>query len=396
MAAALLVLEGCGGSSSNPNQGFQNQNRRRVVSVEVNPVTRGSITDEIKTYSTIQASDIVAVTPQVSNRVTAILADIGDTVRQGQVLARIFDATIRELVQRDQATVRQSRLAFSRDSANYVRQQSLYEKKLISEADFQIAQTTFETSRASLEGNIASLAQNQEQLANTEIKSPVYGVVVSRGIAVGVVAGGATPAFQIANLTGLESRLFIPVRDWERARIGQEVAFRLSGDTRVAARGRVSRISPQVDPVTGLGEVVVSITDREGSIYQGALTEAVISVSTRHNVIVIPRAAMVENVQTVIEPESNTIRLNRTYSVFVVNDSTAVRRQLTLGLQMGDKIEVLAGLQEGDRLVVTGLNNLDDNTQVRVSQPAAPQAGQDRLVREAAQRDTVAGSRPNN
>jgi hypothetical protein len=84
---------------------------------------------------------------------------------------------------------------------------------------------------------------------------------------------------------------------------------------------------------------------------------------------------MIENVQTVIEPESNTIRLNRTYSAFVVTDSTAVRRQLTLGIQMGDKIEILSGLQEGDKLVTTGMNNLDDNTPVRIAQGAPKQDG---------------------
>lgn len=378
---AIFLLEACGGSNGNNgnNQGQQNQNRRRAVSVEVTPVSRGVIADEIKTYGSIQASDIVAVSPQVSNRVTRIFVDIGDTVRAGTVLAKIYDNTFRDLVVRDQAQVRQSRLAFSRDSSTYVRQKSLFEKKLISEADYQLALTQFESSRSALEGSVASLTQNEESLANTEIRSPVYGVVVRRNIAVGVVAGGGTPAFEIANLSGLESRLFIPVRDWERVRVGQPVAFRLSGDTREAARGVVSRISPQVDPVTGLGEVVVSLTERGSGIFQGALTEATIRVSTRDNVVVIPRTAMIENVQTVIEPESNTIRLNRTYSAFVVNDSTAVRRQLTLGIQMGDRIEILAGLQDGDMLVTTGMNQLDDNTPVRVAQ-GAPRPAQGRPI----------------
>lgn len=386
---AIFLLEACGGSNGNNgnNQGQQNQNRRRAVSVEVTPVSRGVIADEIKTYGSIQASDIVAVSPQVSNRVTRIFVDIGDTVRAGTVLAKIYDNTFRDLVVRDQAQVRQSRLAFSRDSSTYVRQKSLFEKKLISEADYQLALTQFESSRSALEGSVASLTQNEESLANTEIRSPVYGVVVRRNIAVGVVAGGGTPAFEIANLSGLESRLFIPVRDWERVRVGQPVAFRLSGDTREAARGVVSRISPQVDPVTGLGEVVVSLTEHGSGIFQGALTEATIRVSTRDNVVVIPRTAMIENVQTVIEPESNTIRLNRTYSAFVVNDSTAVRRQLTLGIQMGDRIEILAGLQDGDMLVTTGMNQLDDNTPVRVAQ-GAPRPAQGRPIDGVSQAST--------
>jgi RND family efflux transporter MFP subunit len=373
----MLFLDACGGSdnSNSGNQGQQSGNRRRAVSVEITPVSRGTISDEVKTYGTIQASDVVAVSPQVSNRVTRIYVDIGDTVRQGQILAKIYDTTFRDLVTRDQAQLRQTRLSFSRDSSTYVRQKSLYDKKLISESDYQIALTQYESSKAALDASEASLTQNKDALSNTEIRSPVYGVIVRRNIAVGVVASGGAAAFEIANLSGLESRLFLPVRDWERARVGQSVNFRLSGDTRVAARGVVSRIGPQVDPVSGLGEVVVSLVEKTSSIYQGALAEATIRLSTRESVIVIPRTAMIENVQTVIEPESNTIRLNRTYSAFVVTDSTAVRRQLTLGIQMGDKIEILSGLQEGDKLVTTGMNNLDDNTPVRIAQGAPKQDG---------------------
>jgi RND family efflux transporter MFP subunit len=373
----MLFLDACGGSdnSNSGNQGQQSGNRRRAVSVEITPVSRGTISDEVKTYGTIQASDVVAISPQVSNRVTRIYVDIGDTVRQGQILAKIYDTTFRDLVTRDQAQLRQTRLSFSRDSSTYVRQKSLYDKKLISESDYQIALTQYESSKAALDASEASLTQNKDALSNTEIRSPVYGVIVRRNIAVGVVASGGAAAFEIANLSGLESRLFLPVRDWERARVGQSVNFRLSGDTRVAARGVVSRIGPQVDPVSGLGEVVVSLVEKTSSIYQGALAEATIRLSTRESVIVIPRTAMIENVQTVIEPESNTIRLNRTYSAFVVTDSTAVRRQLTLGIQMGDKIEILSGLQEGDKLVTTGMNNLDDNTPVRIAQGAPKQDG---------------------
>ena len=373
----MLFLDACGGSdnSNSGNQGQQSGNRRRAVSVEITPVSRGTISDEVKTYGTIQASDVVAVSPQVSNRVTRIYVDIGDTVRQGQILAKIYDTTFRDLVTRDQAQLRQTRLSFSRDSSTYVRQKSLYDKKLISESDYQIALTQYESSKAALDASEASLTQNKDALSNTEIRSPVYGVIVRRNIAVGVVASGGAAAFEIANLSGLESRLFLPVRDWERARVGQSVNFRLSGDTRVAARGVVSRIGPQVDPVSGLGEVGVSLVEKTSSIYQGALAEATIRLSTRESVIVIPRTAMIENVQTVIEPESNTIRLNRTYSAFVVTDSTAVRRQLTLGIQMGDKIEILSGLQEGDKLVTTGMNNLDDNTPVRIAQGAPKQDG---------------------
>jgi hypothetical protein len=94
--------------------------------------------------------------------------------------------------------------------------------------------------------------------------------------------------------------------------------------------------------------------------------------------VVIPRSALVETVQTLIEPESNTIQIERTYSAFVVQeDSIAIKRDLKLGIEQGDKIEILSGLQANDQIVITGQTSLEDSSKVRV---AGGNAFEDRSV----------------
>jgi Fe2+ transport system protein FeoA len=96
---------------------------------------------------------------------------------------------------------------------------------------------------------------------------------------------------------------------------------------------------------------------------------------------------MVEKVETVIEPESNTIQLERTYSVFVSNgDSVAELRRLELGIEQGDKIEVISGLRSGDKIVVTGQQSLQDGGKIRVASGSNFQSPQGQSVTE--------GSRP--
>jgi hypothetical protein len=130
----------------------------------------------------------------------------------------------------------------------------------------------------------------------------------------------------------------------------------------------VSRKSAQLDETTGLGEVVISLTESRGSVYQGALLQSRIILETRENTIVIPRSALVEKVDTYIEPETGTIELERSYSAFVVQgDSAAARRELDLGIEQGDRIEILSGLNEGDQLIITGQNNLEDGRPVQVA-----------------------------
>jgi RND family efflux transporter MFP subunit len=366
------MVASCGNGSSGqggpggPGQ-WQNQGGQ-ATSVEVVPVTTGSISDQIRSFGTIRAQDIVNVNPQVSNRITEIHVDLGDTVEQGQVMAKIYDVPFRDEFEQAQAQLRQSRSAFQRDSTMYVRQRQLFEAEAISSSEFDDAQATYESSRAQLEAAQAALTQSRENLANTEIRSPVYGVVLNRMISEGDLATTGNVAFEVANLVGYETRLHLPMQDWEEVTVGLPVEMRLSNRDGVAARGNVTRISPQLSPNTGLGEVVVSLTELTPSVRQGVLVDSRITLVTHENTIVIPRSALLEQVETYIEPETNTVELRRNYSVFVAQgDTIAVRREVELGLEQGERIEVLSGIEAGEQLIITGHRSLSNESRIRIA-----------------------------
>lgn len=371
--SVLVIACGEGEPEGGGPGGFgQFQMGDQATSVEIAPVTRSSISDQIRSFGTIRAQDIVNINPQVSNRVTEIYVDLGDTVQQGQVMAKIYDVPFRDEFEQAQAQLRQSRSAFQRDSTQFERQQILFESNAISSSEFDDARATFESSRAQYEASEAAVTQSRENLANTEIRSPVYGVVLNRMISIGDLATTGTTAFEVANLVGYEIRLHLPLQDWEQVTVGLPVEMRISNREGTAAHGNVTRISPQLNPDTGLGEVVVSLTELTPSVRQGVLVDSRITLVTHENTIVIPRSAMIEQVETYIEPETNTVELRRNYSVFVAEGDTIARqRELTLGLEQGDRIEVLSGLEEGESLIITGHRSLSDESLIRI-------AGQDR------------------
>ena len=367
---SLVAFSACGSENTNQGQGQFSGNFRggQATSVEATPVLLSSISEQVRAYGTVRAQDVVSVTPQVSNRVTRILADLGDNVTRGQVLAEIHDVPFRENVEQARAQLRQSIASFERDSSQYIRQQDLYERNLISRSEYDDARTTYLNSQSQYQSAQASLTQSLEELENTKIKSPVNGVVLTRFIAEGDVASTGQPAFEVANLIGFETRVFLPLRDWQDIQIGQNVSMALSSRGSEIASGIVSRKSPQLNAVTGLGEVVITLTEASSDVYQGALIQANINLETRDDVVVIPRSAMVEKVDTYIEPETGTIELERSYSVFISQgDTIAVQRQLTLGIQQGDRIEILDGLTPGEGLIVTGHRNLEDGSRIRVA-----------------------------
>jgi RND family efflux transporter MFP subunit len=368
LLAVLIIWGGCSRGEQTPGGSPFGNMPQRAASVEVIDIQRQPISRQIRSFGNVRAQDNVTVVPQVSERVTGIFADLGDTVQVGQVLAKLRDVTFADQVRRDMAQLEQARIAVERDSTNFTRSRELYSRELISSSEFDNARSTFLNSRANFESVSASLTQSRENLANTEIRSPVRGVVTRRNISVGDLASGGQPSFELSNLVGYEVRLFVPLQDRRLIRVGQQSQLRISGEPEFAARGVVARISPEIDPVTGLTEVVITITSHNNSLFPGALTEVLTTVETRPSAIVIPRVALVENVQTLIDPETNTIRLARTYSAFVTRDDTlAIRRDLELGIEQGDRIEVISGLDNGDRLIITGQAGLENESRIRVS-----------------------------
>ena len=369
IVSILIIFQACGGRSASSGGPSERGNQKNPgTSVETITAETRDISRQIKSFGNIRAQEIVQVTPQLSNRITQVYAELGDTVKQGEVLAEIYDAPFRDRFQQAKAQIEQSRSSYVRDSLQFERQQELYQKDLISGSEYESAKATFESSKAQLQSSKASLTESRENLNNTRITSPVYGVVLNRNISEGDLATTGQVAYEIANLVGYQARVYLPLEEWKNVEIGQSVDFRVSNQPSISGKGRVTQISPRLNPTTGLGEVIISLTQDGDSIYQGVLVEATINVETHNNAVVIPRAALVENVQTLIEPESNTIQLERSYSAFVVkDDSLAIQSELRLGIEQGDKVEVLSGLQPGDEIVITGQNGLSDSTRVRVA-----------------------------
>jgi len=382
---SLLILN-CGGDdeSSNGRPDFSRFGgflANRSTSVETMTVELSTIADQVRSYGTVKAQDLVSVSPQVSNRLTDIYVDLGDKVEAGQLMAKIYDKTFRDQLSQAQAQLAQSRIALRRDSAQFERQRQLLEMDLVSDSEYEIALATYRNTMAQLESARASLTQAQENFNFTEVRAPVNGVVVSRSLEEGDLAPSGQTLFELASDSGFETRIFLPVQDWRSVRIGQSVQLRVSNEASVSATGIVSRKSPQLDPTTGLGEVVITLTQVGGSIYSGVLAENLINIQTNDNAVVIPRSALVEVVETVVNPESNTIELERSYSVFVSKgDSMAERRTLELGIEQGDRIEVLSGLQPGDNIVITGQQGLEEGGRISVASGALFQTAEQNTI----------------
>lgn len=361
---------------------------QRSTSVETQEVEVGSIAEQVRSFGNVKAQNVVSVIPQVSNRITHIYVDLGDTVSQGEALAKILDDTFRDNLNQAQSQVQQAKISLRRDSTEYERQLMLMDRNLTSEAELFNAEAAYQSSRAQYESARSSLTQARENFENTMVRSPVDGVITSRNFEVGDLATSGTELFQVASTGGYESRIYLPAQDWKAVNIGHEVMLRLSNESDISARGIVSRKSPQLDATTGLGEVVITINQKGDAVYPGVLTENIINITTKDRALIVPRSALVEQVETVINPESNTIDLERSYAVFVSRgDSVAERRELELGIEQGEKIEVLSGLLPSDDIIVTGQSGLEDGARISVASGERFRSPEERQIGSQSEED---------
>ncbi|MCK5147362.1 efflux RND transporter periplasmic adaptor subunit [bacterium] len=329
---AGLILSGCGGSSGAATDTEKNI----TIPVELARVFKGDIAAHFSGTAILEALEETAIVPKTGGIVKDILVEEGDYVKPGQVLARLDDEKIA-------VQVAQARASFEKLQNQILRDEKLFKKNLISAEAFQQSKTDFEVQKATYE--LARL-----ELEYTAIRSPIGGVVSNRMIKTGNMVTTVQSIFQITDLDPLLAILHVPearMNQLEKGHVADVMPSALPGRS---FKGRIIRISPIVDPSSGTVKVTISIDDRSGELKPGMFTRVNIIQDVRKGAILAPKSAI--------------LREDRETRVFVVRDSMAFERVVTLGYMNTVNVEVLHGLDAGDLIVTIGKSGIMDSTLV--------------------------------
>lgn len=309
-----------------------------IIPVETMDVTRGDISAYYTNTATLEAVEEADVVAKVRGQITKVLAEEGDVVTKGQILARVEDAQYRIEAERAKATL-------DRLYNEYQRNQELFERELISAEVFENSRYEYESQKAAYE--LAEL--NYE---HTAIRAPIDGVVTQRMIKTGNMIGMDQQAFRVSDFDPIQAILFVPEHERSKIQKGQKAILSADALPGYEFQGKVERISPTVDPATGTFRVTVFLNDELDMLRPGMFGRIKITYDTRLNTRMIPKAAVIN------EDESQ--------SVFVVRDSLAFRKKIRTGYANGVNIEILEGLEDGELVVTTGQGSLSDSTKVNV------------------------------
>jgi HlyD family secretion protein len=269
-----------------------------VVTFNTVKVEKGNITNTVTATGTIEAIKTVNVGTQVSGILQHVYVDFNDNVKQGQILAKLDETSLRAQLDQSQSAVNQAQAQMTFQEATYNRLKVLYDKKLIAQADFDQTVYNYENSKGSLSNAKSALARAQVNLDYATIASPIDGVVLNRAVEEGqtVAASFNTPTlFTIVNdLTQMEVQTSVDEADIGKVKDNQRVEFTVDAYSDMKFEGVVSEV--RLQPVTTNNVVtyvvILSAPNPEKKLMPGMTASATIYVEEKIDALVLSGKAV--------------------------------------------------------------------------------------------------------
>lgn len=304
----------------------------------------------------IQASGNVAAWQEASIgaeigglKLLEVLVNVGDSVRQGQLLARMSDASVRNDLAQQKAAMDEAEANLTQARQNLDRARDLGPVGSISHQDVLNYETQAAIAAARLTAAKAMLSAQSLRLAFTKVIASDDGVISARTATVGAVLGSGTELFKLIRKNRLEWRGELRADDLLRVELGQVVEFSRPDGT--VFKGVVRQIAPMVDTTVRTGLVYVDLPARSG-FKAGMFISAVLQ--QRHvSRWTIPQPAVI-------------VRDGFEYAMRVGSDNIVRQTKLSLGKRQDNAVELLSGLKPQDRVVAFGGSFVNEGDLVQV------------------------------
>jgi HlyD family secretion protein len=399
--------------------------RNQAAAVDVAIATAAPLESTRAYTGTTQPVREVAIRAQAEGQLRQLNVDVGDRVKQGQTLAQIDDSllaaataeAVAELASRrteisqlqaqvsDAKTqVEQNRLQLQQAQADAARYSSLAKSGAVSQQQAEQFRTQARTAAQVLQSAQAKVlaeqqaigvansriaaqqavvAQQQQRRAYAVVKSPISGSVLARSTEQGNLIQVGNELLRLGDFSQAKVNVQVSELDLDNARLGGAAQVKLDAFPKEQFVGKVTRISPAANPTSRLIPVEITIPNPTGKVGSGLLARATFAQTTTDRVV-IPLSALQDNranpkqpaanprSTTTTDRSSNQTPPNRTKgTLFVVTQAgeqaKVTARSVQLGQQIDGKVQILSGLNPGERFVARTSKPLKDGDPVRLS-----------------------------
>ncbi|WP_278624717.1 efflux RND transporter periplasmic adaptor subunit [Parabacteroides gordonii] len=358
---------------------FTGKSAKGGIRLETAKVGRSSISNTVTATGTVEPVTEVEVGTQVSGIIDKLYADYNDVVKAGQLIAEMDKVNLKAELASAQAQLASSKSEYEYQQKNYARSKVLFDKKLISDSDYETATYNYEKSKAAYEQSQASMVKVNRNLEYATITSPIDGVVINRAVEEGqtVAAGFETPTlFTIAaDLTKMQVIADVDEADIGNVEDGQRVSFTVDAYPNDVFEGTVKQIrlgdssSSSSSSSTSTStvvtyEVVITADNPDLKLKPRLTANVTIYTLERDNVLTVPTKSLRFVPEEELLMGTGLTAENSAQEapagkrlIWVKQGQQLLPRVITVGSTSGNMIEVTDGLTEGEEIAVDMASN---------------------------------------
>ncbi len=264
-------------------------------------VTNRDIVVSAQASGAIQPDTTVEVKTKASGEVLQILAETGQLVQRGQLLIRIDPRQARNAVDQSKAALTLAQAQLDNAKTQLDREKALLAAQTVTQQEFEASQLAYATASADVVKARIDVENNQISLEDTDVKAPITGVIISKGIERGQVvasatfnAGGGTVLMSMADLNLVQVKTLVDETDIGKIKAGLPTSVTVDAYPNHPFEGVVLKIEPlaEVSQNVTMFPVLVRIDNRDGLLRPGMNSEVQIHVGRRDSVLAVPNAAL--------------------------------------------------------------------------------------------------------
>ena len=356
-------------ASPNPAAGAPGGGRgsgRAAMPVDMAPASRHEVIDYVTVVGNLIGQATVDVVPRVGGRIDSIPVKLGDRVARGQTIAKIEDDQIKEQINQRMASLEVNKANVTQRESDaklaetiFQRMKVQYDRDLLSKQLLEDAEAKYNTAVSNVGVAKAQLVQMQSSvdelkitLANTTVTSPVDGFVSKRVLDQGAFAGANTVILSVVDIGIVRMVANLVEKDVKRVQPGVSALVEVDAFPGEQFTGQVSRVAPVFDPATRTAPMEIEVPNPGFRLKPGMYARVRLTVDRRPNALTVPRGAVAD-----IEGKRG---------VFMLENQVARFHEVKTGLQDNERVEILEGLNDGQRVVTVGTLALRDGDRISV------------------------------
>lgn len=402
IAGAMLLTSGC---SKEPGE------KEPTVAVQAVAAEKTTLEQTVTAQAVLFPLQQAAITPKISAPVKKFLVNRGGKVRQGQLLAILENRDLMASSEENKGGLEQAQATFETTTAAslpeemqkaqldteaakkmldaqekvYQSRQELFQqgalpRKELDQAGVDVTQArnqyniaqkhydalqaigkqqTLKSAAGQLQAAKGKYMGAEAQLSYSEIRSPIDGFVTDRPLYPGEMAAAGTPLITVMDTSRVIAKAHIPQPDAALLKLGDKATLTVPGEEE-PVEGKVTVISPALDPNSTTVEVWVQATNRKQRLKPGTSVQVSMLAQTVNDAVAVPAASVL------------TAQDGATTVMLIGPDNRAHQTPVKVGIRDGDRIQIVDGVSPGSKVIVSGAYALPDKTKVTIEAAAEP------------------------